>query len=396
MRNLWLVAKAEYRRLVVRRSFVLATIGMPVFIGIVMAISILAGRGTVDDRPFGYVDRAGILAAVDAQDAGPLQAIGYEDEAAARIALETGQIQAFYVVPTNYLRTGEVQQYYWSKAPQGRVNGQFRYMLSVALVAGQPPESRDALLRGVGVTLHSAEAGEEMGAREAARIILPLLVGMFFVFVVMGSAGYLLQAVTTEKENRMVEVMFTSLSPTQLIGGKALGLMGVALTQIGIWLVALFIGLFFLSRQVDFLGGVTVDWRFFGVVALYFLPTYALVAGMMITLGSIVTEIQQGQQIAGVVNLLFIAPFFFFVFVFTNPDHPLLVGLTLFPTTALMAVAMRWGVTTIPLWQLAGGWLSLVVTAAAMIWVAARVFRTGMLRYGQPLSLRGLGSVLRA
>ncbi len=396
MRNFWLVAQAEYRRMVVRRSFVLATIGMPVFIGVVMAVSILASQGTTDDRPFGYVDSAGILAVADAPGFGPLPVIPYADEAAARSDLEAGRIQAFYVVPADYVQTGAVQQYYWSKAPQGRVGSQFRAMLSAALVADQPSESRDALLRGVGITMLSAEAGEEMGANEVLRIILPLLVGMFFVFVVMGSAGYLLQAVTTEKENRMVEVMFTSLSPTQLIGGKALGLMGVALTQIGLWLTALFVGLMILSRQVDFLSGVTVDWRFFGVVALYFLPTYALVAGMMITLGSMVTELQQGQQIAGVINLLFLVPFFLFVFIFTNPNSPLLVALTLFPTTAFMAVAMRWGVTTIPLWQLAGGWLILVAAAATMIWVAARVFRIGMLRYGQPLSLRGLGSALRA
>lgn len=396
MRNVWLVARQEYALRVRRRSFLVATLGLPLFIGVVMVISVLVGQGTEDERPFGYVDAAGIFVGVQVADFGPLPAIAYPDEASARAALEAEEIQAFYVIPADYRQTGAVQLYYWNKAPQGRVTAQFKELLRAALVADRPVEQRHALLQGVNITMRSSETGEAMGVNELVRIILPLLTGLFFVFIVMGSAGYLLQAVTTEKENRMVEVMFTSLSPMQLIGGKALGLMGVALTQIGIWAAALAVGLLFLSRQVDFLRGVTVDWRFLGLVALYFLPTYALVTGMMITLGSMVTELQQGQQIAGVLNLLFIVPFFVFTFVFTNPNHPLLVALTLFPTTAFMAVAMRWGVTAVPLWQLAVGWGMLVVSALAMIWVAGKVFRIGMLRYGQPLSLPGLVGLLRA
>ncbi len=395
MRNLWLVARAEYRRMVMRRSFLLATLGLPVFIGIVMAISIIAGEGGADERPFGYVDEAGIFRGLQPAQFGPLPAIPYPDQASAQAALADGRIQAFYVVPADYRRTGEVRQYYWNRAPQGQVNSQFKSMLRAALVADQPPERREPLLRGVNIVMQTASTGQAVGAAEVLRIVLPFLAGMFFVFVVMGSSGYMLQAVTTEKENRMVEVMFTSLSPVQLIGGKAVGLMGVALTQVGIWVAALAVGLFFLGRQFGFLSEIAIDGRFLGMVALYFLPTYALVAGMMITVGSMVTELQHGQQVAGVLNLLFIVPFFFFVFVFTNPDHPLLVALTLFPTTAFMAVAMRWGVTTIPAWQIALGWGLLVVAAVAMVWLASKVFRAGMLRYGQPLSLRSLGAVLR-
>jgi len=167
----------------------------------------------------------------------------------------------------------------------------------------------------------------------------------------------------------------------------------VAFTQIGIWLLALAAAVVVASRFAPFLQGIKLDPVFLWLVLLYFVPTYALVAGMMITLGSMVTELQQGQQIAGILNLLFIVPFFFFVLVFTNPNSPVLVAMTLFPTTAFMTVAMRWGMTTIPTWQLAVSWLILVSTAAISIGVAARVFRVGMLRYGQRLDLK---TMLRA
>ena len=129
--------------------------------------------------------------------------------------------------------------------------------------------------------------------------MLPLFVGMFFVFVVMGSAGYLLQAVTTEKENRMVEVMFTSASPFQIIVGKALGLMAVAFTQIAVWILALVIALAVAALKVPFFRTIRIDPAFLLLVILYFVPTYALVAGIMITLGSMVTESPAGPTTGG-------------------------------------------------------------------------------------------------
>ncbi len=374
MRNLWLIAKAEYLHLVKRRSFLLATLGMPLLIGIVAAASALVAINSVnDDEPFGVVDHAALLGDVLPQAAAyGAAAAAFPDEAAARAALEAGQVQAYYVVPADYLQTQHVALYYWEQAPSDGVSGQFNRLLRAALATQAPPEVRDRLLGGINITYRTLKEGAQGIEQQVIGFLAPLLVGMFFVFVVMGSAGYLLQAVTTEKENRMVEVMFTSASPFQLIGGKAIGLMGVAFTQIGIWLLALVIAVLALSRSVPFLQGIKLDPVFLLLVLLYFVPTYALVAGMMITIGSMVTDLQQGQQISGIVNMLFLLPFFFFVLIFTNANSPLLVAMTLFPTTAFMSVAMRWGMTTIPLWQLIVSWGLLVATAVFSIVVAAR------------------------
>lgn len=397
MRKLLLIAKAEYQRMVMRRSFLVATLGVPLLIGVVMLVSILvATRGAADARPFGVVDGSGLLADVLPQASTyAANALAFPDEAAARAALEAGTVQAYYVLPADYLQSQQASLYYWDKAPADDLSGQFNRLVRGALAAQAPAEARDRLLGGVNLTYRTLSAGEQGIEEQVIGFLVPLFVGMFFVFVVMGSAGYLLQAVTSEKENRMVEVMFTSVSPLQLIGGKAVGLMGVAFTQIGIWLLALAAGLLVLARSVPFLAGIKLEPGFLLLVLLYFVPTYALVAGMMITLGSMVTDLEQGQQMSGILNLLFMVPFFFFVLIFTNPNSPLLVAMTLFPTTAFMAVAMRWGMTAIPAWQLIVGWSLLVATAVASIVVAARVFRVGMLRYGQPLSLAAAAKIVR-
>jgi ABC-2 type transport system permease protein len=69
--------------------------------------------------------------------------------------------------------------------------------------------------------------------------------------------------------------------------------------------------------------------------------------------------------------------------------------LTLFPTTSFTTITLRWGVASIPEWQLIVSWLLLTASAGLMVWAAARIFRVGMLRYGQRLNLRGMLHAVR-
>jgi ABC-2 type transport system permease protein len=210
------------------------------------------------------------------------------------------------------------------------------------------------------------------------------------MIAVMSSAGYLLQAVTTEKENRTMEVMITSMTPGQLVTGKAIGLMAVSLTQLAIWVLAVVVALVVGAQFLASLRAARVPWATLGIAAAYFCPAYVLVAGVMIAIGSMVTETRQGQQIASIVNLSFTLPFFFIVLMVANPNSPILVALTLFPTTAFLTVTMRWSLTVVPAWQLVLSWLLLVTTAGLSVWAASRVLRAGMLRYGQRLDLRAV------
>jgi len=70
--------------------------------------------------------------------------------------------------------------------------------------------------------------------------------------------------------------------------------------------------------------------------------------------------------------------------------------MTLFPMTSLLTVTLRLGLAQVPMWQMIASWVLLVVSAAAAIWLAGRVFRLGMLRYGQRLDFRQIVAALRA
>jgi ABC-2 type transport system permease protein len=399
MRNFWLMARYEFLKRVRTRSFLLTTLGVP---ALILVIGIVGGvaASNQNDLPLGYVDHAGFLDQAlyaeptlgDMEDR--LELIPYEDEAAARAALEAGTLQGYYLLPAGYPQNPQIETYYLGEQPRG---GDFADFVRANLLAQAdlPAGAETWLLDGPAVTVRDLNSGRELGEDAFAAIFLPLIGGFFFFFAVMGSSGFLLQIVGDEKENRTMEILVTSINSLQLIGGKALGLIAVALTQITLWGVAVAVVIVVVSQFVDFLANLTMPWSFLLIMVLYFLPSYALIAGMMTIIGSATTELQQGQQIAGILNLLFIAPFFFFILIFSNPNSPLLTVMTLFPTTSFLTVAMRWGVTGVPTWQLVTSWLLLVATAAVSIWIAARVFRLGMLRYGQRLQMREVIAALR-
>jgi ABC-2 type transport system permease protein len=251
------------------------------------------------------------------------------------------------------------------------------------------------VFEGPNITVKDIVSHREFSKDSIVNIILPFAASAFFFVTTMFVANYMLGVVADEKENRTMEIMVTSLTPGQLIGGKATGLMAAALTQLFIYVLAVVIGLKLAAPHITELQQVVVPWTYLGVVGLFFVPAYGLVAAVMVAVGGAVTEVQQGQQLAGVLNLFFMLPLFLMGVMFGNPGHPALVFLTLFPTTAFMTISLRWGLGTIPLWQLAVSWVLLVATTLFMIWVAARIFRAGMLRYGQPLSLKGAFAALR-
>jgi ABC-2 type transport system permease protein len=221
-------------------------------------------------------------------------------------------------------------------------------------------------------------------------ILFPMVVALFFFFSVMGASGYFLQAITDEKENRTMEIAITSVSPWQLISGKSVGLLSVALSQVTIWLISIIVAWFTAVQTFPELRDVKLPWDIFLVFVIFFVPSFALIGGIMTAIGGAVTELQEGQQISGILNLFFTFPLFLSSLIVANPNSPILTFLSYWPTTSFLTITLRWGFTVIPWWQVVLSWLILIATATATIWAASRIFRFGMLRYGQRLSLKNI------
>jgi ABC-2 type transport system permease protein len=399
MRNYWLVAKHEYRRMVFRRGFILATILIPVGMAVLILFGYLVETYDQDHSAIGYVDNPNLFDPTlqyqlsDPEDR--VEIIEYGDEGSAMSALEAGEIQAFFVFPVNYPDTLRTDIHFVEDSPQNEVWREFDDFVRLNLLSGLSADVQTRLLEGADITVIDVIGNREFSESAIINILLPFAGTFFFMFATMMAAGYLMGVVASEKENRTMEIVITSVTPGQLIGGKAMGLLAGALTQLAIYVVAIVIALKAASPYVEILQLVEVPWTYLGLMIAFFLPAYALIASIMIAIGGAVTESQQGQQVAGILNLLFMLPLFLLPLLFSNPGHPAIVAMTLFPTTSFLTVSMRWGLGTIPVWQLGVSWVLLVMASFLMLWIAVRIFRSGMLRYGQNMTLRGAVASLR-
>ena len=398
MRNLWLVAKHEYRRTVLKRAFILVTLAIPLAMVAFIALAILVAIMGENNLPVGYVDNAGILDVtrqpLSAMPTG-IEIRAFPDEEAALVALKGEEIQAFFVFPPDYPSTVQTDLYYLEQPPSNDVWRDFSSFVRVNLVATYPDELRNRLFEGPNITVWDIVSNREFSKRSIINIVMPFVATFFFLIATMSASGYMLQVVADEKESQTIEIMITSVTPGQLIGGKTVGLLAAALTQLAIYVIVVVVGLTVAAPHVEVLQYVTVPWAYLGVMALFFFPSYALIAAVMVAIGGAVTKVQQGQSVAGFLNLFFMAPLFLLTVLLVNPGHPVLLFMTLFPTTAFLTISLRWGLGTVPLWQIGVSWIMLVATTIFMVWAAARIFRAGMLRYGQPLNLKTAVAVIR-
>lgn len=394
MRNFLLIAKREYLEVVAKRGFILTTLAIPIGMALLIGLGILMETSGQSSLPVGYVDRAGFLDVARQVPGASIQVRAFPDEASAQTALLGGQIQAFFVFPPDYLQTLVTDLYYSDKTPGRDAWGDLDDFVRANLVAGYPPDVQARLLDGPEITVHDLTSNRTFSESSIVNIVLPFVAAFFFFIATMLAAGYTLGVVANEKENRTMEIMLTSVTPGQMIAGKTVGLLAATLTQLAVYVVAAIIAIKVAAPYVVELQRVEVPWTFLGIAALFFFPAYSLVAAVMVTIGSAVGELQQGQQLSGFVSLIFMLPILLSAVLMEDPAGPLAVFLTLFPTSSFLTVALRWGLGTIPVWQMAVGWVLLVATTVLMFWVAARIFRAGMLRYGQPLSFKSVLSSL--
>jgi ABC-2 type transport system permease protein len=394
MRKFFQVVRYEYQRHVFRRGFLFALLSVPLMIGVMALVVILLLVRENRTSAVGYVDSAGIITQpYQAEAIRPfIKAVSiqpYVNESLARAGLDSGEIQAYYVFPVDYLQTGTVSAVYYEQ-PGDEAERIIRDYLRENLLAGQPEAVQYRLSEGIVLAVQSADGSREIHEGDWFSIFIPVLAGLAFVMAIFISSGYLMQAVVEEKENRTMEILVTSLPPGQLIMGKILGITGVGLTQLLVWALVAGLGINYGRSVLPWMEGIRFPASSILLLSAVFLPAYLMIASLMAAIGSTVTEAREGQQVTGLITLPVVIPYMLAGQIILNPNSPLALGLTFFPFTAPVALSMRLGFTQVPGWQL--GVYGIVMTASALgaLWLAGRAFRLGMLRYGQRLTVREL------
>ena len=429
MNKLRLIIAREYMSIVGRKSFIIMTLGMPLLFLLIAAVPVglayLNDKGS-DVQQIAVIDETGrYAAALHSDDMYSFVALKGDTVTNAREFYDkaNGSIGAVVIIPRDVDSTGVVNIYSEGTITPSLVSNIRRTLNDTIenahLAAMGIPNLQEMVEKAhVDLDVRSikwSEAGEQESSTDAAMGLGFLLSFITYMFVLMYGA-MIMNSVIEEKTNRIVEVVVSSCRPFQLMLGKIIGVGLVGLTQMAIWIVLLGIvgtvaGSMFgigsmstgtvppeamaaaqdsgfmqdVMKQILSINYLPIILNF----VLYFIGGYLLYSALFAGLGSAVDQASDASQFTTPVILIMLIAFYAGIACAENPMGPMAVWCSIIPFTSpvVMMVRLPFGV---PTWQLVLSIVLLFATALAITWLAARIYRRGILHYGQKASFKDL------
>ncbi len=408
MRSVWIIARHEYQVGVRRTGFIVMTLLMPILgaLGLLVAAffggqasSFLESQFTPDLGQIGIVDQLGVFTPLlpAYQDQYHL----FADEEAGHAAVKAGEITALLVIPQDYIESGHViivsEQSGMSVAALDDSTSVRRFFVDHLLRDEASPVLRQRLAEPVAPVWVSLE-GEEQSRGQLGTLLsvmVPYFLSILLVMTIFTSSGYLLQGVAEEKTSRVIEIILSSVTARELLAGKIMGLGALGLTQVVVWLAsAIALG----CGATDLLG-VSLPLlsrpEIFVLALVYYVLGFLIYAVLMGAVGALGTTMQESQQLGGIFSLMAAIPLMMGAFLLTNPNMALARVLSWFPLTAPTMMMLRIPMTEVPVIDIVGSIVVLLVTIPVATWAGAKVFRMGLLMYGKRPTLAQVMRALR-
>ncbi|MBV9211275.1 MAG: ABC transporter permease, partial [Acidobacteria bacterium] len=300
------------------------------------------------------------------------------------------ELDGYIVLPKDILTEGKAQ-YYGRNTGDVFTNGQLERRISQAVREQRMADEnisedrvRD-LSRPIEMSVKPINAKGEVGAEDksGANFIFVFVLGFLIYISIIMYGQLILAAVIEEKETRIAEILFSSVRSFTLMIGKLVGVSLVALTQFAIWglAFALFViyGIGMLQRSGVSFSLPSTPWYVVIYFFLFFLLGYYIYSTLYALVGSMVTTTQEGGQVAMPVLFLLITGFYLSFIVIRSPNSSIAIWASMIPFFSPIVMLVRIITQTPPFWQIA---LSLLIgfgTVVGLVWVAARIYRIGML-----------------
>ncbi len=389
MSKVWLIAQQHYRQEVLKRSFIIIMLSLPLYLTCAVGMGYLFSRLERESTTLGYVDEAGFLVNMLPEPGDDVHLLSFGTAEEADAALKAGAIDGFYVLPPDYSAGGQVELVYF-ELPRWAARRHFRSVVRANLLSDQPPEIVGRILPGATVTVRATAYNREFpGGDPSAGQVAPIIVGAIFAFFTMTTSGFLMGVMVKEKENRTMEILLSSVSTFRMVLGKVLASMGIGATLLVVW------GVFFavaawLGRsvlEIAWLQDISINWRDILLLLLVAAPSYLVISVIMTMIGIAVSNQNEADQIGPFMFLIMLLPLYLILPIGKSPNGALAIGLSLFPPTSVMAVAFRSLFREVPLWQILSSAGIALVCGMVLVWLAGKALRTSMLRYGKRLRL---------
>ena len=423
MNKIGLIIKREYFTRVKKRSFIIMTFLGPLLIAAVYIIPILLALHADNEKR--------TIAVVDQSHWFERQFVSTENQTFIRLddididstkkLVQQGFFDIALFIPETQLNIPSSAVVYSMKQVPLSVEEHIKDVMKnevqvqKLIASGVDPEILESIKTHINLTvIRMDEDGGEKETFTEVQFILGMVLAVLIYMFIMLFGGQVMQGVTEEKSSRIVEVIVSSVKPFQLMMGKIIGVSLVALTQFVMWIVltgVIYVGFSaavgishpeaisqgtVLTQEIsstnimdneavqNILGIVhSID---FGVIIVsfivFFLLGYLLYATMFAAIGSLVDNNTDSQQFTLPVTVPLIIAIISAIYIVNDPDSSLAVWMSMIPFTSpvVMMVRIPFGV---PIWQVVVSAVLLAGTFVGMTWVAAKIYRTGILMYGK-------------
>lgn len=432
MSRILVVATTEFLTLVKTKAFIIGILMLPLILGLSFGFQIFAARhADVEDHAFAVIDHTGVLYPVivaAAEDHNKKSGTGKErtgpyfvpsqielrDRDAGDVKAELSSrvrkkdLFAFVEVPAQVLdikATAADQIDYYTETPSydalpDWLNGVLQKEITARRFVTASVDrnlvtqlTRPARVTTLGLVEKKADGtvSEAKRANPIATFAIPFGMMYLLFIALMSSAPQLLTAVIEEKMSRISEVLISSITPTQLMLGKLLGVAAVAALLALIYLGG---GVYALTQagQIELVQPSLLAW-----FVVYLLCAVLMFGSVFIAIGSACSDLKDSQSMMQPVMMLLLVPMLASAIVLRQPNSMVSTVASLFPTASPFLMLVRLAMSPPPpMWQVALSVVLTLGTTALFIWAAARIFRIGLLMQGKPPNLPELLKWIRA
>ena len=426
MRKIYLVVAREFMERARKKSFIVTTLLMPLFmIGMMVAPSLMMLYGGSEQKQVVVIDKTGFVAErmVSSEEVVFSTQNNLTKEEACQIYNAESGIFGILYINEDVSESGNVQFITNSSSSlmlEELIQSQLKNIIErEKLKVRYDIDNLDQMLADVAtpITLNTFENNgtgneEEMEITSAGiNYILGIVLGMLLYMVIIIYGQMVLTSVVEEKSSRVLDVMVTSCSPFELMMGKILGIATVALTQIAIWAVLVIAASKFLipalfsadiaatsdmmlQGVMGTLGDTGYITMLFAYLALFILGGFLLYASLYAAAGSAVDSVQDGQQFNTIIMMPIILAMIVMMSVFNDPNSPIAFWASMIPFTSpvVMIARIPFG---IPTWEIVVSLVVLYLSFVLTTWLSAKIYRIGIFMHGKRPSWSELGRWIR-
>lgn len=406
MHNLGKVLHFEVVRTLKKPTFWITTLAMPALVGLIMAMAFFSNKSGTEQLTklsneqvtnVTIHDHTGYITPEFAKTAGLTLTT---DDNASIAAVEAGHIDMFAIFPTDSVNE-EIRVYGQDAGifANNKYTTQATNILRSAVATSIGNEQSVTLLTKptLATTITTFKDGE-VGAG-AEQVVAPLIFLVILYLIVILLSNQMLTATTEEKENRVTEIILTTIKPRALILGKILGLLILGIVQIMIIALPIIIAIIFFRQDLSSVIP-NIDWKaVFSIspeqflIGLGFLTGGLLLyTGILTAIGAAVPTAKDANSYFGVAIIAMFAPLYTFMLVLTDPNQPLVQVFSYFPLSAPVTMMIRNAFGSLELWQALIGLVIVYGTAVFALTVATRIFKYGTLEYSRRLSFKEIFS----